>query len=210
MTGSRDVKSLHPELQNIIFEFLRLCAGAELPVLITETIRSVEYQNWLFAQGRTRPGAIITNCQGDGYQSGHQWGVAFDFCRNVRGLEFDTSDGFFQRVGIIGEGFGLTWGGRWKTPDMPHFEMLKFMPNSSTKFLKDNFQTPERFMLSWFPADDSEQKNVMRYTVNGGRVMMVESINVNGSNYPKLRPLMDTLGIKVSYDAEKNIVLLMI
>lgn len=150
----RGIDKLHPELQVCVNKFLAECKKQGLNVLVTETLRTLEEQEALYAQGRTKPGNIVTNARG--YQSPHAWGVAFDFCRNEKGREYDNSDGFFEFVGEIaktifdGTEYDLFWGGDFKSfVDKPHIEMIKYLPNNSTKWLIDTYGTPEKFMKTW-------------------------------------------------------------
>ena len=150
----RGIDKLHPELQICVNKFLVECKKQGLDVLVTETLRTLEEQEALYAQGRTKPGNIVTNARG--YQSPHAWGVAFDFCRNEKGREYDNSDGFFEFVGEIaktifdGTEYDLFWGGDFKSfVDKPHIEMIKYLPNNSTKWLIDTYETPEAFMKTW-------------------------------------------------------------
>lgn len=150
----RGIDKLHPELQVCVNKFLSECKKQGLNVLVTETLRTLEEQEELYAQGRTKPGNIVTNARG--YQSPHAWGVAFDFCRNEKGREYDNSDGFFEFVGEIaktifdGTEYDLFWGGDFKSfVDKPHIEMIKYLPNNSTKWLIDTYGTPEKFMKTW-------------------------------------------------------------
>jgi len=144
----REINLLHPELQDIVEKLQDRCKAANLPVLITDTLRTEAEQNKLYAQGRTAPGAIVTSVKYP--NSMHCWGVAFDFCRNVRGREYDDSDGFYKRVGEIGESLGLEWGGRWTSPvDKPHFQMKSWAQNSGTGKLVSMFGTPKNFMATW-------------------------------------------------------------
>lgn len=78
---ARDISQLHPELQNKITKLTELCNGEGLPLGIGECFRSVQEQDELYAQGRTKPGSIITNAPGSSYSSQHQWGIAFDFIK---------------------------------------------------------------------------------------------------------------------------------
>ena len=145
---SRDVSLLHPELIPICEEFVRRCRAAGLNVLVTDTRRSRQEQEALYAQGRTRPGSIITRCRYP--YSPHNWGVAFDFCRNVKGREYDDSDGFFAKCGAVGKQLGLFWGGDFRTfVDKPHLELKKFLPNNSCTALIRQYGTPEAFMETW-------------------------------------------------------------
>jgi len=144
----RGTEYLHPELQVIANKFLEKCKAAGLNVLITETYRTEAEQNALYAKGRTAPGNIVTNCKYP--QSPHCWGVAFDFCRNVKGQEYTDSDGFFSKTGSVGKSLGLAWGGDWKGfVDKPHLELAKYLPNNSVKTLQAQYGTPEKFKAAW-------------------------------------------------------------
>ncbi|MCL2084869.1 MAG: peptidoglycan-binding protein, partial [Oscillospiraceae bacterium] len=146
----RGVELLHPELQAAAARFTAECKAAGLNALITETWRTAAEQDALYAQGRTAPGRIVTNCRGADYQSPHQWGVAFDFCRNVRGREYDDGDGFFSKCGAAGKRAGLFWGGDFKSfKDKPHLELPKFLPGNGTASLKRLYGAPEAFKASW-------------------------------------------------------------
>lgn len=148
----RGTEHLHPELQEICKEFLKRCKDAGLKVKITDTLRTKEEQDTLYAQGRTAPGSIVTNVKYP--DSAHNWGVAFDICQNIKGREYDDSEGFFAACGKIGRELGLTWGGDWTYfKDKPHFELKKFMPNSSTRWLRKTYDTPERFKKEWEEND---------------------------------------------------------
>jgi peptidoglycan L-alanyl-D-glutamate endopeptidase CwlK len=100
-TSNRNIDDLHPCLARACREFLRRCEEQGLNVLITETYRSDERQDWLFEQGRSRPGNIVTNVRGG--SGNHNYDAAFDFARNVRGREWDNSDRFFNKCGAIWE-----------------------------------------------------------------------------------------------------------
>lgn len=88
------------------------------PMKITSTYRSWKAQDALYAQGRTKPGAKVTNAVGG--QSYHNYKVAADFCF----VSATPYEGPWQMFGEVGESFGLEWGGRWKSfPDRPHLQM---------------------------------------------------------------------------------------
>lgn len=164
----RGIDKLHPEMQMACNKFLEECKKQGYNVLITETLRTQEEQEKLYAQGRTTPGSIVTNCRG--YQSPHCWGVAFDFCRNVKGKEYDNTDGFFDHVGEIAKKvldnteYDLFWGGDFKKfVDKPHIEMKKYLPNNSTNWLIDNYGTPEEFMSTWYDMQEEGDEYMHRY-----------------------------------------------
>lgn len=95
---------------------VKLCGEQGCPVRITEGYRSFERQEELYAQGRTKPGSIVTNARGG--ESFHNHGVAFD----VVPLEGYNSKNW-EKIGLLGESLGLSWGGRWQFQDKPHFEL---------------------------------------------------------------------------------------
>lgn len=149
----RDIKQLNPELQAIIPAFIADCKSKDLIVGIGECYRTVQEQEALYAKGRTIgiKGAIVTNCRGISYSSPHQWGVAFDFYRNDGKGAFDDSDGFFTKVGHVGESLGLEWGGSWTGGwvDKPHLQLKKFFRDGTTGYLKSTYGTPDKFMATW-------------------------------------------------------------
>lgn len=205
----RGIEYLYPELQPVVEKFVAECKRQGLPVLITETWRSKQEQDGFYAKGRTAPGNIITNAKYP--YSPHCWGVAFDFCRNVKGREYDNSDGFFDKVGRIAEKlfdgteYDLFWGGDWKNfVDKPHVEMKKYMPNGSVNWLVSKYGSPENFKKTW-----GEAKKGMVYRVNQTKVRVdekvidVRAINHENQNYINIRDL-EKAGIKIGYDNIKK------
>lgn len=149
---SRDIQRLHPKLRSMIPLILAECSQQGLNVLITDCCRSEAEQNALYDQGRTKPGSIVTNVRYP--NSAHCWGVAFDFCRNVKGREYDNSDCFFTRVAVIAKRHGLEWGGEWKNfVDRPHLQLKEYMPDNSTKWLRETYGTPDKFFRSWTTSE---------------------------------------------------------
>lgn len=144
---ARDVSKLHPRLQSIIAELKKKCNEQGLKLGIGECFRSVEEQDALYAQGRTKPGKVVTKAKGSSYSSQHQWGIAVDFFKNVKGQEYSDS-AFFTKVATIAKSLGLGWGGDWTSfKDRPHL----YLPDwgSTTKQLKSEYGTPEKFMATW-------------------------------------------------------------
>lgn len=114
----RDVSELTPNAQKACNLFLERCKSCGLEVLITETYRSQERQNYLYAQGRTTAGKKVTWTKSSRHTSRRAW----DICKNIKGEEYSDIS-FFEACGFIAKELGITWGGVWSTPDMPHFEI---------------------------------------------------------------------------------------
>ena len=124
----KDISELTPKAQEACNAFLKVCEQRGLKVRITETYRSQARQNELYAQGRTTAGKVVTWTKNSRHTSRKAW----DICQNIKGREYDTSEGFFKKCGEVAAALNITWGGTWKTPDMPHFEIAEnwTMPKS--------------------------------------------------------------------------------
>ena len=121
MLNSRDISLLRPDVAANCRIWLERCRAAGLNVLVTNTVRDAEYQAHLYEQGRTRPGSIVTNSRLPTFHS-DKAGLAFDFCKNVKGHEYDDA-AFFKKAAAIAKEMGFSWGGDWKSfVDMPHIQ----------------------------------------------------------------------------------------
>lgn len=108
--ASRRIEDLHPKLQLIANEFIRRCEREGIDVLIYCTYRSKEEQAELYAQGRTKPGKIVTYAK-PGY-SYHNYGLAFDCVPLANGKPvWDIDDPVWQKLGEVGRALGIEWGG---------------------------------------------------------------------------------------------------
>lgn len=156
--NSRDLRALRADVRVNVETLLRLCAEQGLDVLITQTVRDDEYQAYLYAQGRTRPGAIVTNSKTTTF---HGKGLAVDFCQNIRGHEYDDA-GFFRNVATIAKGIGFSWGGDWKSfVDMPHLQWDNH-GKYTTAMLRAGLTAP--MMPKWEEqTKEEEDENVKRF-----------------------------------------------
>lgn len=140
---------LHPairvEAQQLIEFAESTLMGPDLGICITYSLRTIDEQNGIYAQGRTKPGPIVTDAKGG--QSFHNYGLAFDFCwayLNASTGKFLVSDETAWAVGPIHHKVtslfvskGWEWGGVWHTPDDPHLEKrFGYAENCSTLYQK--------------------------------------------------------------------------
>mgnify|MGYP003395680363 CR=1 FL=1 len=124
---SRKIGDLVPEMQEKALAFAGTMAEAGVPFIFTCTRRTLAEQEELYARGRTKPGRKVTWT----LKSKHLDGLAFDIVICKDGIpDWDVKadvdeDGIpdYTEAGQIGEACGLVWGGRWETPDFPHFEL---------------------------------------------------------------------------------------
>lgn len=125
--SSRKIEDLIPAMQEKAREFAAAMASTGLPFIFTCTRRSQAEQEELYARGRTAPGKIVTWT----HRSKHINGLAFDIAVCKDGVpDWDIKvdvddDGIpdYTEAGQIGESIGLEWGGRWRSPDFPHFQL---------------------------------------------------------------------------------------
>lgn len=98
-------------------DFIDAMEYEDLPVKISEVKRSRARQLELYAQGRTKPGAVVTWTT----RSKHLSGEAFDF-----DFIYAEDNRDPEAWGIAGEvlaGMGLVWGGEWRVQDLRHAEL---------------------------------------------------------------------------------------
>lgn len=158
----RDLNELLPEVKKGAELFLEECKKQGLNVLITETYRSQARQDWLYEQGRTRAGRKVTWTK----KSKHTSRRAFDICKNVRGKEYDNSDGFFKRCADIAVSMGFTAGYYWDKQDMPHIQL----------------DTGNHIKVQANNKGSEYMKEKVKVTFEG-KTVEVECINDNGHRY---------------------------
>jgi peptidoglycan L-alanyl-D-glutamate endopeptidase CwlK len=115
------IATLLPEVKPYARALVTQAAAAGIAIKVISGLRTYDEQNDLYAQGRTKPGKIVTNAKG-GY-SNHNFGIAFDV-GVFEGTKYLDESPKYKAVGAIGVGLGLEWGGNWKTiQDEPHFQL---------------------------------------------------------------------------------------
>jgi len=117
------LRTLQPTVQPIFDAFLAQCEAAGIPCDVVEGERTFAKQAALYQQGVDNDPSTpkVTNAKpGDSY---HQYKLALDVVpRAYKNMpEWNPSGPLWERIGQIGEAAGLTWGGRWGSPDKPHF-----------------------------------------------------------------------------------------
>lgn len=125
MINSRAISDLLPVVQAKAAAFLDRCAAEDIDVIVTSTYRDHESQNALYAQGRSKPGKVVTRAKGG--QSWHNFRCAFDVVPLRNGKPVWGTKGedlkLWQRLGQIGRDVGLEWAGDWESfVEFPHFQ----------------------------------------------------------------------------------------
>lgn len=132
------IKLLHPKLRDEATEIYKeICDALKGKALcrFAFTLRTFAEQDALYAQGRTKPGAVVTKAKGG--QSYHNYGLAIDIVLlidkdgngsyetaswDTRGdFDADKQSDWMEIVNIFKQ-HGWEWGGDWKFKDDPHFQ----------------------------------------------------------------------------------------
>lgn len=111
---------LLPQVQQMCGRFIDECKKQGYTVFVTQGLRTKAQQDAIYAQGRTKPGKIVTHAPFP--KSMHNHGLAFDIA--FRGKElYPADDKVWKAVAEIGKKIGLDAGYFWKKfQDKPHFE----------------------------------------------------------------------------------------
>lgn len=150
--SKKRIALLHPKVREEVTKLIEECNKAltgKAQVRVTQTLRTKEEQDALYAQGRTKPGKKVTNAQG--LSSIHNFGLAFDFVLIIDGKEASwdvekdwDKDGVsdWREVAAIFIKHGWEWGGNWKSfVDYPHFQKTFGYTTAQlrAKYLKKDF-----------------------------------------------------------------------
>lgn len=113
---------VHPKLAKGVTAMIEALAAEGLTVEVVQGLRTFAEQDALFAQGRTKPGQVVTQAKGG--QSNHNYGLAVDLCPFVGGKPQWNDNKGFIRIGAAAAKQGLHWGGDWKKfIDKPHVQL---------------------------------------------------------------------------------------
>lgn len=115
---------VNPQLANRIRLMAAELKKQGITIIATSGLRTFAEQDALYAQGRTKPGGIVTNARGG--QSLHNYGLAVDVVPlGANGQpNWQAAESVWQKIGAAGRSFGMEWGGNWTSfKDRPHFQM---------------------------------------------------------------------------------------
>ena len=134
------MKKVHPKLVEVMKAAIE---NSPFDFRITDGARTTEEQFALYQIGRSKPGRIVTNCDGKKAKSNHQiksdgYGHAVDIfpcgvIENGEYRKFTSAEGYDEKkLKLIAnhilavaksKNINIEWGGNWKMNDTPHFEL---------------------------------------------------------------------------------------
>jgi peptidoglycan L-alanyl-D-glutamate endopeptidase CwlK len=132
-TGSKTrLEGVHPQLREVVEKAI---TNSPVDFTVASGVRTVDEQAALYAQGRTKPGAVVTNADGYIKKSSHQpkadgYGYAVDLYAYIGGrVQYGDVESLTRIARHVKQqaqalGYTVEWGGDWKTlKDYPHFEL---------------------------------------------------------------------------------------
>jgi len=122
----KNLEGVHPDLVKV----MEIAIGrSPVDFGISQGVRTIEEQEALYDQGRTKPGPIVTwtmnskhLVQPDGF------GHAVDVMAYVKG-KVSWNEALYDIIGKVVKAtakdmfIDIKWGGDWKIKDRPHFEI---------------------------------------------------------------------------------------
>lgn len=156
--------------------------------------RTYAEQDALFAQGRTKPGAIVTNARGG--QSNHNFGIAWDIGL-FNGGRYNPPGcmAVYKALGRVGKELGLAWGGDWRRmPDVPHYEVAtSYSLSEKRAFMKSAGIVPVPPFGAPDPAANADPLQVV-FVHENGKPTDIPARLVAGQTWVALRPFVDHFG----------------
>ena len=201
---------LHPAVFTAANALIERCYGCGVPILITQGLRTIAEQEVLYAQGRTKPGAIVTNARG-GY-SYHNYGLAVDFALllpNGSSVSWDMNrDGNNDRMAdwleVVQQAkrLGFEWGGDWTTiKDYPHVQLSFGLTIAALRSgSKPSAAAVEAALRLMNIKEEQTVKSEVKATVKVNGVKIAEGIIEDGVTYVPVRVVAEALGAQVGYD----------
>jgi peptidoglycan LD-endopeptidase CwlK len=116
---------LYGPFREKVEQLLSNCEKRGARFFVLSGLRTLEEQEALYAQGRTKPGKIITKARGG--ESLHNFGIAVDVCRDADrskpGLQPDWDIASYRILHEEAQKLGLETGWEWKFRDVGHIQL---------------------------------------------------------------------------------------
>lgn len=144
------LQHVDPELAAKVRNAADALAAEGTYLLVVSGLRTAAEQNALYAQGRTKPGHIVTNAKAG--MSMHNYGLAVDVVPYKTGrtgqVNWDQKTPQFKAMAAALKAQGLVWGGDWTGfPDYDHFQMAT-VPASPNEAMKADYGDGTQVVLA--------------------------------------------------------------
>ncbi|MEK4849750.1 M15 family metallopeptidase [Paenibacillus sp. FSL H7-0756] len=210
------LSGLHPAVLAAATVLIERSYVSGIPILITQGLRTMAEQDALYAQGRTKPGAVVTNARG-GY-SYHNYGLAVDFALllpNGSSVSWDMSrDGNqngtrdWMEVVQHAKAIGFEWGGDWTSfKDYPHLQMRFGLSLAELRTgKKPAAAAVEAVVERMKPKEEQAVKTQMKVAVQVNGKKIADGWLDGGVTYVPARKIAEALGAQIAYHPAVNTV----
>ncbi|WP_375104035.1 M15 family metallopeptidase [Paenibacillus sp. RS8] len=206
------ISGLDPVVKAATVALIERCYARGVNIVITQGLRTIAEQDALYAQGRTKPGSIVTNAKGG--TSYHNYGLAIDFALLLpdgKQVSWDLKrDGDGDKVAdwteVVQEAkaLGFEWGGDFVSiKDAPHFQMTFELTTSQ---LRAGSKPSEIAMAKALAVIDRYLKECedvrvdKANTVVNGSKLADGSVLIDGRVYVPLAAIGKAIGAGVTWD----------
>ncbi|KTD85030.1 M15 family metallopeptidase [Paenibacillus etheri] len=209
--SSKRLTNLHPVVRSAATALIERCYKLNIPILITQGLRTIAEQDALYAQGRIKPGVIVTNARG-GY-SYHNYGLAVDFALllpNGSSVSWDmrlddnnNQIADWQEVVREAKALGFEWGGDWTSfKDYPHFQMVFGLTLTQLRAgAKPSISAVESAYKVINRKEEENLKGEAIAVVKVNGVKVADGVLEKGITYVPVRIIAEALGAQVGYDS---------
>lgn len=137
-----DLAKLYPPFLQRVTPMLDELVAQQIAYWGVSGFRPYDAQTELYAQGRTKPGPIVTYARAG--ESSHNFGLAIDFVRDGyldrAGLQPDYRPASYDALGASAAKHGLVWGGTWRVKDLPHVQWPGYVTADQLEPLRQAFE----------------------------------------------------------------------
>jgi hypothetical protein len=183
---SRDINDLRPDVAANVRIGVKALSDMGFPVGFSSTYRNDEQQAYLYEQGRTRPGQIVTNSRVTTF---HGARLAFDVFQNVKGKEW-SDNAFWTAASAVFKGLGFSWGYDWATfKEKPHFQWDNHGKYTGAQVRAGILPPP---MPLWEDEDMTPERFAELYDQINPMIKSIDDPKLPASLRPEVQKLLDS------------------
>ena len=198
VSSEKRIQQLHPALGTALRSMVADLGAQGIVVEVVQGLRTIAEQDELFAKGRTKPGAIVTQARGG--QSNHNYGLAADLCPFAGDKpDWDAPMPVWAAIGAAAAAHGLEWGGQWKKfLDKPHVQL----PSMTIRECASCYQTGGLDAV-WAAA--SAKVGSMRGPAADGRLRTTEAFTGRGRSSGQGGVVIQKRVTVILYGSDRNL-----
>lgn len=135
---NRDLLLLSPWVKQRVDVGLRMLSDLGFKMAVFEGYRCPQRSDWLYEQGRSRPGKVVTKAKA--WASWHNYATAVDLVFfNGKDWDWKQAADYAKPVAVM-KSLGFTCGADWA--DYPHFQIDGGLSTAEAKAIVDQWGMP--------------------------------------------------------------------